>query len=338
MGNWHCVSSSCAEVVYQQYEPPRIRWRYPGEVWKEIIGTDYLIKKQNWYGGQNPNIQYQLKYGQAITSSSGFFGWSIYYSNQSTLITPPISNVRLNIAGNLTEVLEHWAFRSIGSGNPPPDGNRNRSYSVDVVDASNEWKRWLTITSSSGLKVYGFEPANGSIEENAGSNNCTFTVYKNDTIVYQETREFCPEVEKIPCKLSDVRHSIKIEKLPFLEKVEVVPYQYSVYRAPGIPAPIVQADQIPAECLNIYNNAIYVIPPSGQGIYPNATPFDSFIAQICSYPGCPAPEYTVICDCQCQSCPDGTCPIECDDHICCYNDYGVSVAQIPQADYCGGNS
>ena len=169
-------------------------------------------------------------------------------------------------------------------------------------------------------------------------NQCEFKVFKNGQIVHQETRAVCPEVEKIPCKLSDVRHSIEIKKLPYLEKVEVVPYAYSAYKLPGVPAPIVQADQIPAECLNIYNNAIYVIPPSGQGIYPNGTPFDSFITQICSAPGCLPPEYQVICDCNnCQSCPDGTCPIECNNHICCYNDYGVSVAQIPKSNYCGGN-
>jgi hypothetical protein len=180
----------------------------------------------------------------------------------------------------------------------------------------------------------------GSLQDTCGnlSSSCIFKVFKNGAIVHTETRTVCPEVEKIPCKLSDINHSIEIKKLPYLEKVEVVPYAYSAYKLPGVTAPIVQADKIPAECLNIYNNAIYVIPPSGIGIYSNATPFDSFVAQICSAPGCPPPEYQVICDCQCQTCPGDTCPIECGDRICCYNDYGVSVQSIPKSDYCGGAS
>jgi hypothetical protein len=40
MGNFHCVPSGCAEVVYQEYLPPVVRWRYPGEAWQEIVGAD----------------------------------------------------------------------------------------------------------------------------------------------------------------------------------------------------------------------------------------------------------------------------------------------------------
>ena len=63
-----------------------------------------------------------------------------------------------------------------------------------------------------------------------------------------------------------------------------------------------------------------------------------FIAQISSAPNCPPPEYTVICDCaMCESCPDGTCPVECNGHICCYDTTtGVAVKEIPIDEYCGG--
>ncbi|HEY9772117.1 MAG TPA: hypothetical protein V6C71_27035 [Coleofasciculaceae cyanobacterium] len=46
MGNWHCIPSGCAEVVYQEYLPPSVRWRYGSEPWQEIDGDDYSINKQ----------------------------------------------------------------------------------------------------------------------------------------------------------------------------------------------------------------------------------------------------------------------------------------------------
>ncbi|MEY2833396.1 MAG: hypothetical protein RLZZ574_2655 [Cyanobacteriota bacterium] len=329
-----------ATVYYREYNAPKIRWRYGSEPWQEIEADDYTIQ-QSWYGGQNPNIYYRLKYGQASISNGNFAGWVTAYQNQPATIVLPIKSVRLMTAGVVVEEYAHWAYLYANSGNPPATDFREqfRTYVVDVFDATNNWKNWLLIRNS-GTKVYGFEPADGSIENNPGGGSCTFTITKNGQTVYTQTRATCPQVEKIPCQLSTVNKQIEIKKLPFLEKIEVVPYQYSAYKSPGVPAPIVQADPIPSQCLNIYKNAIYVIPPlSNVGLYPNATPFDSLITQICSAPGCPPPEYQVICDCNnCQSCPNGTCAVECDGQICCYNDYGVSVAQISLVDYCGGNS
>lgn len=353
MGNWHCIPSSCAEVVYQEYEPPKIRWRYPGENWQEIEADDYLIETEAKYNTTSnfnytitakarcstsspppdvaPNTPRNYIAGQEITVNL-VGGWSGAIYDFKKKINQTNANVELTYlertGGNSTSGF--CAKRTIEL-TPFHNGKRVKavsgSFSEPVV-YGDFYDIFCTPTQ--------ILPKNCI---NAIVNKCIFTITKKGVIVHQETRSVCPEVEKIPCKLSNVNHSIEIKKLPYLEKVEVVPYAYSAYKSPGVPAPIVQADQIPNECLNIYNNAIYVIPPFGQAIYPNATPFDSFITQICSYPGCPPPEYQVICDCNnCQSCPEGTCPIECDDHICCYNDYGVSVQSIPQTDYCGGNS
>lgn len=312
MGNWHCIPSSCAEVVYQEYEPPKIRWRYSNEAWQEIIGADdYSIQVDT------PNFTG----GQCQTSLYGVFGaWDGQDRVQILYVPGKITKVECAVVGNNYQI----KVRTTNNSNVYSAGNYH-VYPINPVGTTK------VLPMAGNLDNCGNKPT-----------SCLFKVTKNGAIVYQETREFCPEIKKIPCKLSDVRHSIEIKKLPYLEKVEVVPYQYSASRQPGLspaPIPIPQADPIPSECLNIYNNAIYVIPPNPNALrLPNATPFDSFVTQICSYPGCPPPEYQVICDCQCQTCPGDTCPIECDDHVCCYNDYGVSVAQIPKANYCGGNS
>ena len=45
MGNWHCIPSSCAEVVYQEYLPPVVRWRYPDEDWQEIKADNFTLSQ-----------------------------------------------------------------------------------------------------------------------------------------------------------------------------------------------------------------------------------------------------------------------------------------------------
>lgn len=311
MGNWHCIPSGCAEVVYQEYESAKIRWQYPGENWQEIEGDDYHLQQTSgtFTGGQC-NIRYRA-----------YCVWD------------GVEKVQTSINGKVTSVT--CSVSQAGN-----------SYSITATNDKGETRAGHNYHQYVQDKTYyeiRVRPFSTSQQDNCGtlSSNCKFTVYLQGNVVYTETRNICPVVERLPCKLSDLHKSIEIKKLPYLEKVEVVPYAYSAYRLPGIPSPIAQADPIPPECLNIYNNAIYVIPPPIDALKdPDAVPFDSFVTQICSSSGCPPPEYQVICDCNyqnpCKSCPEGTCPVECDDHICCYNNYGVSILEIPLSNYCGG--
>lgn len=339
MGNWHCVPSSCAEVVYQEYEPPKIRWRYGSEPWQEIKGDDYSF---NIPPGKCSDPYYLFgTYFSINTRASGCnvvgywrTGESRFLGNNNYFNPIVLGNNRVGFNNIGGDWFIYWIDKSqYDSLNISPTAT---STQLIALVQTNICQRQTTYGIGYNFVTTHYKRGNNQ-PDNCG--DCTFKVFKNNQVVYQEIRAVCPEVEKIPCRLSEQVKTIEIEKLPYLERVEVVPYQYSAYKLPGVPAPIVQADPIPSQCLNIYNNAIYVIPPSGQGIYSNATPFDSFIAQICSAPGCPPPEYQVICDCNnCESCRSDTCAIECDDHICCYNDYGVSVQSIPKANYCGGNS
>lgn len=337
MGSFHCIPSGCAEVVYQEYEGGKIRWQYPGENWREIQGDDYTLET---ISDTTLNTAYQLVYLSPIIRSGVLQGWS----NESVWSTPfnfnGIENfvLQVNWKGNTFDQVNN--IHSTFSNGDPGASNRIATYSIKITSQGVTTVRNLSPTF--GIWLIRFEPKN----INPKPTRCVFKVFRNGAVVHSETRNVCPEVEKIPCSLSDAHKSIEIKKLPYLEKVEVVPFAYSVFRQPGLspaPIPIPQADPIPPECLNVYKNAIFVIPPNPDALNnPNAIPFDSFITQICSAPSCPPPEYQVICDCNyqnpCEPCPDGTCPIECNGVVCCYNDYGVSIKEISLSDYCGGTN
>jgi len=68
MGNFHCIPSGCAEVVYQEYEPPKVRWRYGVEPWQEIEGDDYSLTQSNL---PCPGQPHELNYGRQEVIFSG---------------------------------------------------------------------------------------------------------------------------------------------------------------------------------------------------------------------------------------------------------------------------
>jgi hypothetical protein len=203
-------------------------------------------------------------------------------------------------------------------------------YPVVYNPATNKYVGVLP--SGAGWGYFNFVPT-----ANVAPTAYLLKIFKNGQKVYQQTRTTSPNVEIIPCSLSSISKAIKIKKLPFLQRIDVVPYGYNYV----IPDPngqsITTTYDIPPECLTIWNVPFNL--PSAYGNISDgglSIPLSFiYIGQICSAPGCPPPAYEVICDC-CQVCPDGTCPIECGDEICCYNDYGVSVQTIPKSDFCGG--
>ena len=332
MGNWHCVPSSCAEVVYKEYSNPRVRWRYPGEEWQETIADRYTLDTEI---DLTQNTSYQLVTREAVIRNGKLQGWGSEFS-RSIGTYNGIQSWKMRVIYKGNSFIEADKQYSQGEfGDNLSFGNRQANFSIDLISQGVLINRGIS-PSSFGLWMIRLEPTTVSLRKTI----CTFKIYRNGQLKKTEVRNVCPEVIQLPCQLKEYSNVIKIEKLPYLEKIEVVPYAYSAYKIPGVGAPIPQADPIPSNCLNVYNNAIFVIPPPIDALKdPDAVPFDSFIEQICSAPGCPPPEYEVLCDsCGCESCPGDTCPVECGDHICCYNDYGVSVKEIAKSDYCGGQS
>ena len=329
MGNWHCIPSSCAEVHYREYLPPVVRWRYEGEDWHEIEADDYSFETvKNWC----PEVLYRLYYSKGFFTPQGI-SWQApgtYYVDMPTSVAyqVPYSNIKMVAGAQGTYYYDginpifHWSYQGSGIN---PNGSRTRSYAV-YLDTPTSQNNLILLTSGNGVRLDSFVPLNSP---SCIDTYCKFTVYQNGVIVHSEQRENCPEVEKIDCKLSEENKVIKVEKLPWLERVEVVDYQIhklllNVFRA-----------QIPDECLNIYRNDITGIIPLPVG-FPLPYTYTSWewVAQICSVPGCPPPEYQVICNCDCESCPDGTCAVECEGQICCYDSDGIAVQQIAIEDYC----
>jgi hypothetical protein len=323
MGNWHCVPSGCAEVVYQEYLPPSIRWRYPGEDWQEILGDDYKI---------NENLTGQCSTKYKASWITNVFGSNTKCSNSSAVLFGPY-----NVWGPVSGVIFKNPRGNCGAYESMYllcHGLSSQPRKVDQIE--------FLIGSNSVLGRYAnainFQVV---LDDNQPDNcgNCTFMVTKNGNIVHQETRSVCPEVEKLPCRLSDVVKTIEIEKLPYLERIEVRNQSIEPIYLPPANVPLLDVKSLPNECLNIYNT--YILAPPFLSDYvplPGIINPYQYIAQICSAPGCSPPQYQVICDCECQVCPDNTHPITCGDSICCYGSDGIAVKTISIDDYCGGDS
>lgn len=175
--------------------------------------------------------------------------------------------------------------------------------------------------------------------------NCIFKVYKNGEEIFLRINQECPEVELIEeCQLAEEREEILIDKIGYLERIDVVNKYYQVQQGLldlGGQGLFIVAQDIPEQCLNIYKLGIAtIVPPGDAPVNITNSPQSEFelglVAQICSAVDCPPPEYEVICDCDCESCPDDTCAVPCGDSICCYAPDGIAHVTIPIESYCEG--
>jgi hypothetical protein len=341
MGNWHCITSSCATVHYREYESGKIRWRYGIEPWKEIAGDDYSIKVENSYT-RDTNYKYVYRYPNGVANNA------LTWSNDTVWVSGSnrfngIQSFRLKIIhkgrtfycpNNKYDTIVRDANGNIGT--DPIISQRKAEFYVEVVSQG------ITTTIYKGSDVGQWAIGFVAVDGVPIPTVCNFKIFKKGVVVYTETRAVCPEVQKIPCKLSTTKKQIEIEKFPYLNRVEVVDYAYDVRLGLlidiGNYGLLLVKSKIPSECLNIYNNDITSTIPTNFGNFAN-TPENLYrlVGQICSAPGCPPPEYQVICDCNnCESCPEGTCAVECEGQVCCYGFDGVSVKSIALENYCGG--
>jgi hypothetical protein len=324
-------------VVYQPYETGKIRWRYGTEPWQEIIGAGFTYSTEI-VQNLTQNTSYQLVYESPIVSNGILQGWTNVESKQSLGTRNGISAWSVTFVdwkGTYNGKLQHSNAGS-SAASFPPAGQRYVTVYLNLTTGNG--LQTVQINTTLGLWALRIEQTNAALR----STSCKFKIFKNGVEVRSETRSTCPQVEVIPCSLSPNKKAIKVKKFRYLDRVEVVPYAYDVrwglITDTGNYGLLLAKKEIPAECLNVYNNGVTSTIPTNFGNIAN-TPEQLYLlqAQICSAPGCPPPVYDVICDCQCEKCPDYTCPIECGDFICCYNDYGVSVQTIPKDKYCGGS-
>lgn len=334
--NWHCIPSGCAEVVYREYLSSTIRWRYPGEDWRQIVGADNyttaIIKKYCL------GVRYRLFFSTAVIRNGVLDGWASFNRaiDISVLAEAPFSNIRLVVQGMgaysyAGEPVFHWAYNQNGIS---PDGSLARVYEV-VLNTTARQNVVIYRASPSGMRIDDIRPMQ---DDSSCPPDCLFKVIKQGSVVHQETREDCPEVEVLPCQLDKKTKSIKFNKLPYLERVEVRNQSIETIFVGSTDLPLIKVDSLPDECLNVYKSYTLAPPVLSDFVpLPGVINFYEFIGQICSSPGCPRPEYEVICGCECEECPEGTCPIECRGVICCYDSSGKSVKQIELKNYCGGS-
>lgn len=326
-----------AKIKIRPYLAPRIEYQYENEQ-KQIIYSNggelsYTIEQ---IPKQCPGIRYDILLQTPIISNGTLQGWnniSKININSPYNTDAPYSNVRLLINGVNHEYydeqnyLYHWSFDSKGL---PPYG-RTKNYRV-VADTNSYQDVVLHIRNSFGIKIIGFEA-----EPNQAPclDDCKFTVeekfYDNDGYVYrtdirhQEIRqENCPAVEQFECELGDletVEANLKSLEILFISDSE-------------------DFDNSLVEFLDTSEIIDYLSgnPPNCLLVWKLRRQFGlSFslvnIAQICSAAGCPPPKFIYEC-CICQSCPQNTCPVECGNHICCYDNQGIAVKSIPIKDYC----
>jgi hypothetical protein len=160
---------------------------------------------------------------------------------------------------------------------------------------------------------------------------CVFKIYSCGVLIHEETRETCPEVEKVPC-FPDYDNQRIIERtlLPFqiLYVGEGIFSVLEVFNIFNIVSSALNA--LPLE--NSFLDYLQSILEGNQehcsivfSFFPGG--FLDIIDQACSTCGCFPPQITV--DCDPLGCPPNThCEIDCGDFICCYDDQGFVLDTI----------
>lgn len=344
MGNFHCIESGCAEVRYQPYKKKGgIHYRYPEGDWITVDGDDYKIDDKRF--GQCPDAVYYVKFYYHYTGQTGGCyenanGTCTYYSNGSVRKGAKVGRIDINDP-ELEEKAPSWW-----------DEEKSGKWSKKITGAYIYWnypggeisQNYVSFVKSSGGGGAIPSSVEWEISRNDGQKDdcgqCTLQIFKEGQLIKEIENKDCPEVKELKdeCELSDRTKVIQIKKLPFLERVDVVPWAYQ-----NLGANVNRRD-IPDNCLNIYKPTTATIPPAPG---PIPTPSNSaidrdfsygFVTQICSAFGCPPPEYEVICNCSGEECPNGTCPVECGNVVCCYDpNTGISVDSIKIENYSGGH-
>ena len=332
MGNFHCIPEGCGRVVYRKYVSDSIKLIYPNHgVWT-FRGKQLQVKhEQVVRSGQNPfccanvyDVQFAYKTTRRFSDGRVDTRWETY-TNRS-------------FVGDLDT--------SFGTNGFVVDNNTPRSPILNSIffrstpcDKSTEAYRnyettgvfWYEVTSEINIIKWDY-----LYTQDLCQYDCRTTVTgideNGEPFEWEKDYHRCPDVIKGDCRLEETINEIEVKKEAYLQRIEVRDYAIELFT---YPAPLLRKVPIPSHCLNIYNTYTLAAPEILENTaVPGVVNFYQFIQQICSAPGCPAPEYQVICDCECESCPDGTCPVDCGDYICCYEASGVAVKSINRENYC----
>lgn len=257
---------------------------------------------------------------------------------------PPTPRHTVRISGKVLEI-ERWREYVTKS-----DGTKDYSFEpfdyIRFLYTSNEGFfcdfEWLHVhdpfVDNPDYYCYWFSAQNLNITWHSSINPYeeTYKFYSGDSLIathlVKEDDYFSYSNPINQPKQENIYKINKADYLPqvFTKQLEVTDRAYNFVL--GIIDPINPYLEIPRHCWNIYLVA-YPLP----SLYSLITTTDvSFVMQICTNdPGTfERPTLEVSCGCG-ESCPEDTCPVECVDHVCCYDNNGIPVKEIPLIDYDG---
>lgn len=327
MGSFHCVSSDCAQIRYQPYRKTgAIRYRYEGENWKTVEGSSYELQQ---FSSCATHHRINAKMNTVYKQSNG----TLY----------PIGERYAQIYYFETGLLDRYELRFGYFQAPKGTGALQVRFFSDIYPEGSRWislfqqagDYWLPEEFAQGNYTFTLRPHQYSTVD--ACNICKLIIKKEDSVVFSRSSLQCPEVEQEVDghKLSDRTEVIKVKKSAYLQQVEVTNQGIETYGSDGS---LFDTYPLPEECLNIYKTFVDVSSTSNNSDLAAETSSSyEFVAQICSRPGCPPPEYEVICNCS-QECPSGTCAVFCGNHVCCHDpSTGTAIEQIPIDEYVRGN-
>jgi len=326
---FNCTSNTCARVVYQKYEPPGIRYRYPGEEWVEVDGDDWRIEEALTGRGKLIFEILQVNWRKRNNTAP-----REVTSTQETTLEIPI----LRVSEIYLPVLTY-----LDSSNTYDVENYSLSGRLGVLrtDSRNPTPDWGNTHTPRIQGNYGYVVGTDrnhrlEIEE---SRTCKLIILKKSVEVLEIIGDECPEVELIEdCELSDEYEEIRTNKIARWQTLKVVDNVSDLFLTELLEN--IFFGDIPPNCRDVWLAPILDLDFSSligdDEQFRFRDELYQYVGQICSADGCPPPEFTIYCDCECESCPDGTCAVICDDHVCCNDpDTGVNITSIPLDNYCG---
>ena len=321
MQKFYCLKSRDPSFRYRRYQAPGIRYKYPDGGWILLPEVDdYTLEEitppcpmphELNYGRQNISIDSK---GNCTPTTVYMFppktGWEGHTN------APFRDLLIVNSAFNYTRLFpDPYAIKGFST---IWCSRWTSAYQVYVTDNTGT-QRLILNASGFGLVIASFQ-VRPEYQKDCPPAKCKFTAFKKGAIVYEETRDICPEVERIVCNLQENYHTLLIKKEPDTEVVEVCDFTRdndgsgNESRYP-----------LPHNELNVY---VLKNIQNSQGEYTDYR----FVAKLASHEDCPPPIYEPLCT---KKCPNNTCPVRCLSHVCCYNDKGVSIDKILLSEYNG---
>lgn len=309
--NSYCNGARSAVINYRPYSAGKIRYRYPNEDWQEIEGDNYEVIP-NPPGSCPINYAVFGKYKvKNKIDCDNEDDWVLGLRRNKVRGTSVVSYDPIVKNGRWGIQLTNDRFLEIKPRDSTRYSGANFLFYADINSpcVKNTYPPYGAEAYTTAIVPLEDEP------ENCG---CSFKVFNCEGLVMQETRSECPEVEQIEPKLNEPTE-IVVNPISdnFYILVSNVGLQIDVRLSPPV-----GTINIPPNCLNIYLVNSFLSNSSVNTVH-NKHPLQ-LIRQICSAKCSPPPQYEVICQ-EAEECPPGTCAVECNGHICCYDKNGISV-------------